>query len=169
MEMLASQLWPEISPVATMKAHKGYLGVGLPAPVQFQNILPLVDSEPLQDRGEAHLTIIDPKEFRKLSKKFPEINHRTFRLSTKGLTCIGLGIQTDGDNRVYFVVVEWTAAQRFRKALGLEPKDFHITIAFREKDIHFIMGENEEKVAANKGRASLLHGFSANEVVSYFS
>lgn len=36
----------------------------------------------------------------------------------------------------YFAVVEWPEAQVFRQKLGLPPAHFHITLGFRDKDIH---------------------------------
>ena len=39
-------------------------------------------------------------------------------------------------NWVYFLVAQWDAAQELRTSLGLPPKDFHVTIAFNDEDIH---------------------------------
>jgi hypothetical protein len=52
---------------------------------------------------------------------------------------LGLGriqSQDDADNECFFVVLNWPSASKFRNLLGLEPYDFHITLAFKSGDIH---------------------------------
>ena len=52
---------------------------------------------------------------------------------------LGLGrisCEEDADNECYFVVLNWPSASKFRNLLGLEPYDFHITLAFKSGDIH---------------------------------
>jgi serine/threonine protein phosphatase PrpC len=51
-------------------------------------------------------------------------------LSGEGLTVTGVG-KSEGESEqvVYYGTVEWPGGQGFRKALGLKPKDFHITLA----------------------------------------
>ena len=63
-------------------------------------------------------------------------------------TALGVGKAVDGDNEVYvththnanrvtryFVVLDWKSANEMRKSMGLSPKDFHITLGFKEKVI----------------------------------
>eukprot|EP01102_Stenamoeba_stenopodia_P002119 TRINITY_DN1188_c0_g1_i2.p1 TRINITY_DN1188_c0_g1~~TRINITY_DN1188_c0_g1_i2.p1 ORF type:complete len:351 (-),score=74.20 TRINITY_DN1188_c0_g1_i2:107-1159(-) len=51
---------------------------------------------------------------------------------------LGLGRVVSGNEEAFFRLVDWPSAQRFRKELGLPPKDFHITIGFKTNDIHSI-------------------------------
>ncbi|KAL6056177.1 DNA-binding protein SMUBP-2 [Balamuthia mandrillaris] len=55
---------------------------------------------------------------------------------------VGLGrVQASGkkdNNEVYFRVLDWPSGARFREALGLQEKDFHITVGFRHQDIHHV-------------------------------
>lgn len=46
------------------------------------------------------------------------------------------GADEDADNECFFVVLNWPSASKFRNLLGLEPYDFHITLAFKSGDIH---------------------------------
>ena len=46
---------------------------------------------------------------------------------------VGLGRLTEGEaNEVFFRVVRWESGQKARAALGLPPKDFHITVGFKK-------------------------------------
>ncbi len=47
-----------------------------------------------------------------------------------------VGAEDDADNECFFVVLNWPSASKFRNLLGLEPYDFHITLAFKSGDIH---------------------------------
>lgn len=49
---------------------------------------------------------------------------------------LGLGTVKKDSNEVYFKVLEWQSANEFRQKLGLQPKDFHITVGFSINDIH---------------------------------
>ena len=52
---------------------------------------------------------------------------------------VGLGkiaAQEENDNECYFVILNWPSASKFRNLLGLEPYDFHVTLAFKSGDIH---------------------------------
>lgn len=48
----------------------------------------------------------------------------------------GLGKLVDQDNEAFFVVVSWESLNNWRKARGLAPRDFHITLGFKTADIH---------------------------------
>lgn len=94
--------------------------------------------EGLNKRGHFHITVISPDEvpyIAKLARKRPEDLFGELYVETEP-EFVGLGRQTEGDNEVYFVVVNWPEAQAVRDAFGLPPKDFHITIGYTEEDIH---------------------------------
>ena len=50
------------------------------------------------------------------------------------------------DADVFFVAVAWPSAAAFRAACGLEPRDFHITVGFRVKDLHQVPKGSETVV-----------------------
>jgi len=52
------------------------------------------------------------------------------------LTDLGLGMQSSNKNEAYFKVVQWPSAAALRTALGLPPKDLHVTVGFIFADIH---------------------------------
>lgn len=49
---------------------------------------------------------------------------------------LGLGRIVDGDNETYYKVVRWESAAQFRKDIGLGAQYWHITVGFRNQDIH---------------------------------
>eukprot|EP01027_Heterolobosea_sp_BB2_P017756 GEZU01025129.1.p2 GENE.GEZU01025129.1~~GEZU01025129.1.p2 ORF type:complete len:239 (-),score=63.39 GEZU01025129.1:1013-1729(-) len=61
-------------------------------------------------------------------------------------TDLGLGRVQSGNNEAYFKVIEWPSAAAFRALVGLEPKDFHVTVGFKSADIHGV----------NKGPSTLV-------------
>lgn len=95
----------------------------------------------LLSRGEHHVTLMTPLEGEELSSEMgwsPEEfeAHMTGRSIRGTPTYVGLGVQENGHNAVYFIVVQWKAAQMWRAKMGLDPKDLHVTLGFREEDIH---------------------------------
>lgn len=83
---------------------------------------------------EAHITVVTPQECKKLLKEYPYFE--PFIL-TNELTYEGLGvIETDDGNAVYFIIVEWKEADLWREMHGLPPHGYHITLGFRDKDVH---------------------------------
>jgi hypothetical protein len=48
---------------------------------------------------------------------------------------IGLGKIVKGEEETYFKVIEWNSAQNFLNELDIK-RDFHITVGFKNKDIH---------------------------------
>nr|CAG4709530.1 unnamed protein product [Naegleria fowleri] len=49
-------------------------------------------------------------------------------------------------NDAYFVIIDWPSAQRLRATLGLEPYHFHITVAYRNGDIHGVVKDRSTMV-----------------------
>lgn len=92
----------------------------------------------LKEKEEHHITIISPEEvpyIAKLARKHPRDLFAELYLDGEP-EYLGLGKASDDEDEVYFVVVRWPEAQELRRAFGLPKKDFHITMGFREKDIH---------------------------------
>ena len=68
-----------------------------------------------------HITVIAKHEAQKLSI---DVNTKV-DISQESLQILSLG----HSKGVAYLTVSWAHAQLFRKKLGLEPKDFHITIS----------------------------------------
>jgi hypothetical protein len=49
---------------------------------------------------------------------------------------LGLGKVSKNGNEAYFKVIDWKSANSFRESIGLKTKDFHITVGFKDSDIH---------------------------------
>lgn len=98
-----------------------------------------VPEKGLKSRSEYHITILDPDEWHDLlgrkgwTAEEALDNLKPFQSHPK---YVCLGRQERGMNAVYFVVVYWPEAQEFRAQLGLGRKDLHITVGYREADIH---------------------------------
>ena len=93
--------------------------------------------DPLQHRGEFHITVLDPKELKKLVKGTPYLKTRFFPIDRSEIEVLGIGRASDDlkGKVAYFLVVKWPHAQEFRKAYGLLPKDLHITLGFIKGDV----------------------------------
>jgi atypical dual specificity phosphatase len=59
---------------------------------------------------------------------------------------IGIGRATKGNEEVYYQIIYWPIGNEIRRELNLPPKDFHVTLGFKNKDIHGI----------NKGYSTLI-------------
>jgi hypothetical protein len=86
-----------------------------------------------RDDGGFHMTIFDPTEY--ASAKGPDleyyINHTYL-----WMRLIGLGRQIDGDEECYFCAIECEGAQKIRHRRGLGNRDMHVTLGFKNVDLH---------------------------------
>lgn len=80
---------------------------------------------------EFHMTILSPKETRGLKKNAAIISEESFNFEA-----IGIGKAETEKSEAWFIVMKSPEAQEYRKGLGLEEKDFHITLGFSSSDIH---------------------------------
>lgn len=152
--------------------NNSYLGLDVPKPIQAwkkahaharQSGL-LKRGERLQDRGEWHITVMSPQELRALKGKHPELETDVFELPIsggKGARYKGLGRQQKGDKTVYYVIVDWPAAQQFRAKYGLPKYDFHVTLGFIGGDIFDVPKDLSTKIAAER-----FAGLSREEVAT---
>lgn len=84
-----------------------------------------------RDRDTYHMTFLSVAEYEKIKKEganVPYSNEYQIRL-------VGLGTACKDDKQAWFVVVESPQLNKLREAYGLPPKDFHITLAFKSKDV----------------------------------
>ncbi|MEK2645554.1 hypothetical protein [Bdellovibrio sp. BCCA] len=140
--------------------NKSYLSLELPYPA-FEKLRGEVEKTQhvsLQHRGEAHITVITPPEYKKIQKKvsMKEINALASEMGLQKapykLLCVGKGsIKDHGkDESTYYAVVESDRLFQIRKAVHLlytskggKTEDFnpeafypHVTLGFTQRDLH---------------------------------
>ena len=112
--------------------------------------------EGCKNRGEYHVTILDPADI-KVLKPQKGMSNSQFDAWLKSFegqtisgkwTSLGVGTATKGDNTAYFEVISWPEAQRWRKDLGLGEKDLHITIGFIGSDVHGVPKDKSTLIAS---------------------
>lgn len=92
-----------------------------------------------RDHGKYHITVINVMDYNRLSKelgvdKFINSLEKYFDIEFD-INLMGLGTAEKNGNRAYFVVVNSTDLQEFRKIYNLPEQDFHITLGFKWKDV----------------------------------
>jgi hypothetical protein len=98
-----------------------------------------VANQKKRDGDSYHSTIINVMEMNKLFKeKGSEFVKRIDIIQSLDIEDIefkGVGKVSKAGNTAYFIVLESATLDEVRSSLGLEPKDFHITIGFDRKDV----------------------------------
>ncbi|WP_413612173.1 hypothetical protein [Bdellovibrio sp. HCB-110] len=149
-----------IASVDHKKENKSYLAMELPytAFEKLRNDVEKTQHVSLQHRGEAHITVITPPEYKKIQKKISmkEINALSEEMGLQKapykLLCVGKGSLKDHgkENSTYYVVVESDRLFQIRKAVqvlytskGGKAEDFnpeafypHVTLGFTQRDLH---------------------------------
>ncbi|WII71079.1 hypothetical protein QJS83_11460 [Bdellovibrio sp. 22V] len=148
--------------------NKSYLSLDLPF-TAFEKLRADVEKTQhvsLQHRGEAHITVITPPEYKKIQKKISmkEIHALAEQMGLNNspykLLCVGKGAIKDRgeDISTYFVVVESDRLFQIRKAVhmlytskGGNAADFnaeqfypHVTLGFTKRDLHFEDGVTKD-------------------------
>ncbi|MDM8566630.1 hypothetical protein QUF74_13390 [Candidatus Halobeggiatoa sp. HSG11] len=118
-----------------------YLGVNIPYPEienhlkVMQKFLPQQDfqvylsNQKLRDAHKHHITIVNPIEY---NAEYCDVlvgNIITYSM-------VGLGRVTQDEDDVFFIVAESTDMEKLRQQVQLPKKDFHITLGFKNNDIH---------------------------------
>ena len=139
---------------------KSYISMDLPVRVFEKLRVELEASQnlKLKSRGEAHITLVTPQEFKKLSKKVPASALHTLademdlQKSPYKLLCVGKGsVKTES---TFYVVIESDRLFQIRKALqalyvkkggaatDFLPEEFypHVTVGFTQRDLHIEEG-----------------------------
>ena len=98
----------------------------------------------LLSRGEAHLTLLTPPEFQRLSeserqKLLVELQGLDWSKPQIKLLCLGRGeVPLNGKpESAYFVVAEAPGIQKIREKFGLKVFYPHVTVGFTRRDLHF--------------------------------
>lgn len=88
-----------------------------------------------RDRGGYHVTFIRPVEFRRLKKegRFPLTLPESVNFNFVG---VGSVKDEERDLQAWYVVLESPEIDSWRSELGLPPHGLHITLAFKNSDIH---------------------------------
>lgn len=143
------------------KENLSYLALNLPF-TEFEKIRKNIEAKQgltLQHRGEAHITVITPPEYKKLSKKvsMQEITALADEMdllhSPYKLLCVGKASITEQEKAkaTYYVVVQSDRLFQIRKAVemlfvkkGGAAGDFssdvyypHVTLGFTDRDLHY--------------------------------
>jgi hypothetical protein len=126
-----------------------------------------VSNQQSRDHGNYHITVLNVAEYNKLSKDMGAGNlvksmDKVFKYDIDDLRMMGVGMATKNENTAYYIVCKSEKLDSIRKRYDLEPKDFHITIAFLYKDV-FGMRKNEVLQKENKFLKLLSNEYYKNE------
>lgn len=97
-----------------------------------------------RDSGCYHVTLINAAQWGSLNKKglaeevFKEFDGKEVSFSTHGV-----GKAEKDNNTAYFVILENEAITQLRTQYNLGNQDFHMTLAFNEKDVHGVSKNKE--------------------------
>lgn len=100
--------------------------------------LDAIENKHRRDRGHFHVTVLNAMQYGKLKKFNPEgFNNLLKHLGkTFEFFSYGIGLAQKENNQAWFVVCENPELQALRIELNItEKQDFHITLAFEQKDV----------------------------------
>lgn len=94
-----------------------------------------------RDGGRYHITVMNVSEFNLVSKnmgfdKFTTHLQHILKVGFDDIKFLGLGMAEKSGNISYFIVTKSQLLDNCREMFQLDPKDFHITLGFRWKDVH---------------------------------
>jgi hypothetical protein len=118
------------------------------------NYVTYTENQQNRDRGDYHITVLNVMEFNKLNKelgmdKFVNSLDSVFKYEIDDLKLKGVGTATKNENRAYFIVCESEKLNAIRTRYELEPRDFHVTLGFKYKDV-FGVRKNEVMKKSSK-------------------
>lgn len=88
------------------------------------------ENQAARDLRSFHVTLLSPNEY--LHLKHKNINFGKLL----SLDLLGLGKVKKDEKATYFVVAQSMESQFYRQQLGLQSKDFHVTLGFSPTDIY---------------------------------
>jgi hypothetical protein len=83
-----------------------------------------------RNKSKYHITVFNVMECQKDNSLLKFVDYKISDINFKGI-----GSVKDGNNQVWYVIVQSKQLDKLRSDLNLPLKDFHITIGFIEKDI----------------------------------
>lgn len=98
-------------------------------------------NQQLRDNSKYYLSIISVDDYHKciefwgMDNFINNLDERLFQFEIDDLQFKGLGTNTDGPNRAFYVVCKSDKISAVRSRFELPPLDLHITIGFDKKDI----------------------------------
>lgn len=100
-----------------------------------------------RDGGKYHITVINVMDYNSLSKslgidKFVLSLDKIFKWEIDDLRLMGIGSATKNENTAYFIVCKSDKLNRLRETYGLKEHHFHITLAFKWKDVFGVPKNN---------------------------
>lgn len=106
----------------------------------------LTQNQQNRDKGY-HISVINVMEYNQLIKKgYINSLQRILEITTSDIYLKGIGKAERNGNITYFIVCHSNTLDEIRNTIGLEPKDFHITIGFDKKDV---FGVRKNKIIKN--------------------
>lgn len=90
-----------------------------------------------RDKGKFHMTFISVMEYNEIAKitSLDQLQH-LMKIDFDDIRFKGLGSAEKAGNKSYYIVLTSELLQEARMTLGLDEKDFHITLGFKWKDVH---------------------------------
>lgn len=110
----------------------------------IENIDEYMENRKVRDLGHYHCTIITPREFRQLKKSGVNINEAINKINNFNIDFIGVGSVEDKENnkQAWYVVADSEDIDNWRNELNLPKHNLHITLAFKNSDIHNLVKDN---------------------------
>jgi len=126
---------------------------------QIQDILgdkygKFTDNQKKRDSGNYHLTVLNVMEYNSTMESmgvdnFVNTLDKILKFPIDDIKLMGVGTAQRNENKCYFVVVESDKLKMVRETLGLDEKDFHITLGFDPKDVHGVRKNVVMKTGSN--------------------
>jgi Ni,Fe-hydrogenase III component G len=98
-------------------------------------------NQQLRDKGHYHITVINVMDYNRLMKdigmdEFINSLDTILKYEIDDLKMYGVGTAEQAGNRSFFVVCQSDKLDAIRTRFDLPKQDFHITIGFKDKDVH---------------------------------
>jgi len=124
-----------------------------------------------RDNGHFHITVMNVMDMNKCMKdigidEFTTDVETVMKYPIDDIKLMGIGTAEKNGNRTYFIVVNSDKLQAVRKKFNLSEYDFHITLAFKYKDV-FGVRKNEVLKKIDNSFLKLLKKAYYNENESF--
>jgi hypothetical protein len=98
-------------------------------------------NQQVRDKGHYHTTVINVMDYNRLMKdigmdEFINSLDTILKYEIDDLKMFGVGTAEKSGNRAFFVVCQSDKLDAIRTRFDLPKQDFHITLGFKDKDVH---------------------------------
>lgn len=103
-----------------------------------------VERKLIRDKNCYHVTLINAAQWGSLAKR--ELTEEVLDLLNGkefSFNCHGIGKAQKDENTAHFLILENAELNQLRAKYDLKPHDFHMTLAFNEKDVHGVPKNKE--------------------------